>query len=78
MRKVCNLALAARAEARVRQERVNYNAISATLTAWKRTEELTFLNHVSSVPLQQTLRHLQTAFTNFFGRRAKYPHVKSR
>jgi putative transposase len=33
---------------------------------------------VSSVPLQQTLRHLQVAFTNFFGRRAKYPRFKSR
>jgi putative transposase len=30
------------------------------------------------VPLQQTLRHLPTAFTNFFGKRAKYPRFKSR
>lgn len=30
------------------------------------------------MPLQQTLRHLQTAFTNFFGKRAKYPRFKSR
>ena len=63
VRKVYNLALAARTEAWARQERVNYNATSAMLTAWKRTEELAFLNDVSSVPLQQTLRHLQTAFT---------------
>ena len=48
------------------------------LTAWKKTEELAFLNEVSSVPLQQALRHLQTAFTNFFGKRAKYPRFKSR
>ncbi|MFI5796449.1 RNA-guided endonuclease InsQ/TnpB family protein [Streptomyces sp. NPDC051677] len=78
VRKVYNLALAARTEAWARQERVNYNATSAMLTAWKKTEELAFLNEVSSVPLQQTLRHLQTAFTNFFGRRAKYPRFKSR
>ncbi|MFB6710912.1 MULTISPECIES: RNA-guided endonuclease InsQ/TnpB family protein [unclassified Streptomyces] len=78
VRKVYNLALAARTEAWVRQERVNYNATSAMLTVWKRTEELAFLNQVSSVPLQQTLRHLQTAFTNFFGKRAKYPRFKSR
>jgi putative transposase len=78
VRKVYNLALAARTEAWARQERVNYNATSAMLTAWKKTEELAFLNEVSSVPLQQTLRHLQTAFTNFFGRRAKYPCFKSR
>ncbi|MET7518806.1 RNA-guided endonuclease TnpB family protein [Streptomyces sp. NPDC005480] len=78
VRKVYNLALVARTEAWARQERVNYNATSAMLTAWKRTEELAFLNDVSSVPLQQTLRHLQTAFTNLFARRASYPRFKSR
>ncbi|MEU7069581.1 RNA-guided endonuclease TnpB family protein [Streptomyces narbonensis] len=78
VRKVYNLALAARTEAWARQERVNYNQTSALLTAWKKTEELAFLNDVSSVPLQQALRHLQGAFTNFFGKRAKYPRFKSR
>ena len=77
-RKVYNLALQARTEAWTRQERLNYNATSVMLTAWKKTEELPFLNDVSSVPLQQCLRHLQTAFTNFFGKRAKYPRFKSR
>ncbi|MGW3912214.1 RNA-guided endonuclease InsQ/TnpB family protein [Streptomyces sp. NPDC005070] len=78
VRKVYNLALAARTEAWTRQERVNYNQTSAMLTVWKKTEELAYLNEVSSVPLQQALRHLQVAFTNFFGRRAKYPRFKSR
>ncbi|MFF0105593.1 RNA-guided endonuclease InsQ/TnpB family protein [Streptomyces hirsutus] len=78
VRKVYNLALQARTEAWTRQERVNYNATSAMLTAWKKTEELAFLNEVSSVPLQQCLRHLQTAFANFFAKRARYPHFKSR
>ncbi|MFJ4647247.1 RNA-guided endonuclease InsQ/TnpB family protein [Streptomyces bobili] len=78
VRKVYNLALGARTEAWARQERVNYNATSAMLTAWKKTEELAFLSEVSSVPLQQCLRHLQTAFTNFFAKRAKYPRFKSR
>ncbi|MEV7542382.1 RNA-guided endonuclease TnpB family protein [Streptomyces sp. NPDC089915] len=78
VRKVYNLALAARAQAWARQERVNYNQTSALLTAWKKTEELAFLGEVSSVPLQQSLRHLQVAFANFFGKRAKYPRFKSR
>ncbi|MFD0358605.1 RNA-guided endonuclease InsQ/TnpB family protein [Streptomyces sp. NPDC127110] len=78
VRKVYNMALAARTEAWTRQERVNYNQTSAMLTAWKKTEELAYLNEVSSVPLQQVLRHLQTAFANFFGKRAKYPRFKSR
>ena len=29
-------------------------------------------------PLQQALRHLQTAFANFFAKRAKYPRFKSK
>ncbi|MGP3989519.1 RNA-guided endonuclease InsQ/TnpB family protein [Streptomyces sp. 3N207] len=79
VRKVYNMALAARSEAwSVRQERVGYCATSAMLTAWKKTEELAFLNEVSSVPLQQTLRHLQGAFTNFFAKRARYPRFKSK
>jgi putative transposase len=30
------------------------------------------------VPLQQGLRNLQTAFTNFFSGRAKYPNFKKK
>jgi putative transposase len=78
VRKVYNLALVARTEAWTRQERVNYNQTSALLTAWKKTEELAYLNEVSSVPLQQCLRHLQAAFTGFFAKRAKYPRFKSK
>ncbi|MEV6191952.1 RNA-guided endonuclease TnpB family protein [Streptomyces sp. NPDC051920] len=78
VRKVYNLALAARTEAWTRQERVSYNQTSAMLTAWKKTEEFTYLNDVSSVPLQQALRHLQAAFTNFYGKRSRYPRFKSR
>jgi putative transposase len=79
VRKVYNLALNARTEAWYqRHERVNYNATSAMLTAWKKTDDLAFLNEISSVPLQQTLRHLQGAFTNFFAGRARYPRFKSK
>src|SRR4029079_17387328 len=77
VRKVYNLALQARTEAwTLRQERVNYNATSAMLTAWKKTGELSYLCEVSSVPLQQTLRHLQGAFANFWNKRAKSPTFK--
>jgi putative transposase len=79
VRKVYNLALAARTEAwTLRRERISYNATSAMLTSWKKTDELAFLNEVSSVPLQQALRHLQVAFTNFFAKRARYPSFKSK
>ncbi|MPY81343.1 MAG: IS200/IS605 family element transposase accessory protein TnpB, partial [Actinophytocola sp.] len=60
------------------QRRINYVQTSGLLTEWKQDPELAFLNAVSSVPLQQSLRHLQTAFANFWGKRAKYPRFKSR
>jgi putative transposase len=61
-----------------RQERVGYPETSTILTQWKKQEELDFLNEVSCVPMQQGLRHLQTAFTNFFAGRAKYPNFKKK
>jgi putative transposase len=79
VRLVYNKALAARTEAWYeRQERVGYTQTSAMLTSWKKESDLDFLNEVSSVPLQQGLRHLQKAFTNFFAGRAKYPNFKKK
>ena len=78
-RKVWNMALNARTTAWYqRQERVGYVQTSALLTEWKRSEDLAFLNEVSSVPLQQALRHLQGAFAAFWDKRARYPKFKSR
>ncbi|MFZ1027295.1 MAG: RNA-guided endonuclease TnpB family protein [Limnoraphis robusta] len=77
VRLVYNKALAVRTEAWYeRFERVGYSQTSSMLTEWKKEEELDFLNEVSCVPLQQSLRHLQTAFSNFFAGRAKYPNFK--
>ncbi|MEU0876993.1 RNA-guided endonuclease TnpB family protein [Lentzea sp. NPDC005914] len=79
VRKVYNLALQARSEAWTqRGESVGYDATSALLTARKQTDELAYLNQVSAVPLQQTLRHLQSAFSNFWAKRARFPRFKSR
>ncbi len=78
-RLVYNRALAARTEAWYqKQERVGYAQTSSMLTQWKKEEGLEFLTEVSSVPLQQGLRHLQTAFTNFFAGRAEYPNFKKK
>ncbi len=79
VRLVYNKALATKTEAWYeRQERVNYKQTSSLLTGWKKTEDLDFLNDVSCVPLQQCLRHLQKAFANFWGKRAKYPRFKAK
>lgn len=79
VRLVYNKALAYRTESWYeRQERVGYSETSSRLTAWKKQANLHFLNEVSCVPLQQGLRHLQTAFNNFFDGRNKYPTFKKK
>jgi putative transposase len=42
-----------------------YNQLSTRLTAAKRTDNRAWLNEVSSVPLQQSLRHLSEAYSNY-------------
>ena len=61
-----------------RQEKIGYTQASARLTALKKEPEFVWLNDVSCVPLQQALRHQQTAFSNFFAGRAAYPAFKSK
>jgi len=71
---VYNWALSLRTDAYYeRQERLSYVDLSAALTTLKQRRETVWLNEVSSVPVQQALRHLETAFRNFFAGRAKYP-----
>ncbi|MBD2004687.1 MULTISPECIES: RNA-guided endonuclease InsQ/TnpB family protein [Cyanophyceae] len=78
-RLVYNRALALRTEAWYEhKKRVGYNETSAMLTEWKKDENLVFLHEVSCVPLQQGLRHLQKAFSNFFEGRTKYPTFKKK
>ncbi len=79
IRVVWNRTLAAR-HARYAAERkgTSYAETDRALTALKKDPDLAFLNEVSSVPLQQALRHQHQAFTAFFGKRAWYPRFKSR
>src|SRR5258705_11330826 len=60
------------------QARTNFAQANAHLTGMKASEDLDWLNEVSSVPLQQAIRHQQGAFGNFFAGRARYPRYKSR
>jgi putative transposase len=57
---------------------IGYHDTALKLTEWKQEPEKAFLSEVSSVVLQQSLRNLDTAFTNFFEKRAQYPKFKSR
>jgi putative transposase len=56
----------------------SYGQLSAALTGWKKEPDNLWLGEVSCVPLQQTLRHLQTAFRGFFEKRTAFPRFKSK
>ncbi|SDK82642.1 putative transposase [Franzmannia pantelleriensis] len=79
VRFVYNAVLRYRTDAfRDRKEKVGYMAANAELSRMKKADDTAFLNEVSSVPLQQCLRHQQTAFKHFFEGRARYPSFKSK
>src|SRR5579864_8370737 len=60
------------------QQRLSYKDTSLALTQLKKQPEYSWLSEVSSVPLQQSLRHLEKAFVNFFEGRAQYPTFKKK
>jgi putative transposase len=79
VRYVYNWGLRKKTDAYYQQgERLSYAHLSCALTDLKKQDETAWLNEVSSVPLQQTLRHLDRAFLNFFEGRAKYPTFKKK
>jgi putative transposase len=79
VRVVWNRALAGRhARYQAEGKGISYAESDRALTELKKDPDLAFLNDVSSVPLQQALRHQHAAFTAFFARRARYPRFKSR
>jgi putative transposase len=79
VRVVWNRTLAARhARYAAQGTGTSYAQTDRALTIMKKDPELAFLNEVSSVPLQQALRHQHQAFAAFFGKRARYPRFKSR
>lgn len=58
---------------------VTYNACAKEMAEMKKTEEYAFLQEVDSVSLQQSLRHLDTAFKNFFKQpKTGFPRFKSK
>ncbi len=79
VRYVYNRALAERSRAWTReQKRVTFAETCRMLTAWKAEPQTAWLYEVSNVALQQGLQHLQNAYRNFWGKRARYPQFKSR
>ncbi len=68
------------------EKKPKYTELSKRLTQIKKTEEKNWLTEVSSIPLQQSLRDLETAYSNFFasckgerkGKKVKPPKFKKR
>ncbi|MGL5134668.1 MAG: RNA-guided endonuclease InsQ/TnpB family protein [Planktothrix sp.] len=71
---------------RTGNKKPNSNELSKRLTELKKTEEKIWLGEVSSIPLQQSLRDLEQAYSNFFksckgqrkGHKVKPPRFKKR
>ena len=58
---------------------VTYTVCAKEMAAMKKTDEYAFLKEVDSVSLQQSLRHLDAAFQNFFRQpKAGFPKFKSK
>jgi putative transposase len=79
VRVVWNRTLAARHACwQLERKDTSYAETDRALTAMKRDPDLAFLSEVSSVPLQQALRHQHQAFQASYEKRARYPRFKSR
>src|SRR5215471_3563414 len=78
VRVVWNRTLATRRERYATEGKgTSYAQTNRALTVMKKDPRWAFLNEVSSVPLQQALRHQHRAFQAFFAGRARYPRFKS-
>ena len=76
---VYNWALRLRTDAYYRtSQKMSYKETSHQLTQLKKNPEFSWLKDVTAVRLQQALRHLNTAFLNFFAGRANYPRFKKK
>src|SRR5690242_18457033 len=79
VRYVYNRALAERSRAWTQEhKRVTFADTCRMLTGWKAEPETAWLYEVSNVALQQGLQHLQNAYVNFWGKRARHPQFKSK
>ena len=79
VRYVYNRALAERSRAYTQeQKRIGYAESARWLAVWRHDPETEWLSETASVPQQQAIRQLQTAYLNFWSKRSKYPKFKSR
>ena len=76
---VFNKALALQEERHERGEKkLGYAGLCRELTAWRNGAETPWLADAPIHPLQQTLKDLERAYSNFFAKRADFPRFKKK
>lgn len=76
---VFNKALALqKANCKAGNKYIGYVAMAKMLTGWRNDAEMPWLKDAPVHPLQQTLKDLERAYTNFFAKRAEFPRFKKK
>ncbi len=60
------------------EKKLGYAGLCKLLTEWRNGSETPWLADAPVHPLQQTLKDLERAYTNFFARRAEFPRFKKK
>jgi putative transposase len=60
------------------EKKLSYAGLCKALTAWRNSEDTAWLADAPVHPLQQTLKDLERAYTNFFAKRADFPRFKKK
>lgn len=78
-RYVYNRALAEQKERYAQgQKKLGYAGLCKELTAWRNSEDTAWLADAPVHPLQQALKDMERAYTNFFAGRASFPAYKKK
>jgi putative transposase len=60
------------------EKKLGYAGLCKSLTTWRNAEDTAWLAEAPVHPLQQTLKDLERAYTNFFAKRADFPRFKKK
>jgi len=60
------------------EKKLNYAGLCKLLTQWRSETQTSWLKDAPAHPLQQALKNLERAYTNFFARRAGLPRFKKK
>lgn len=60
------------------EKKLGYAGLCRLLTEWRNGAETAWLSNAPVHPLQQTLKDLERAYTNFFAKRADFPRFKKK